>query len=101
MMIYALDDPRFVPMRIKPVPPRKSVSLPDHLDPAVHELLEYLIRNDIPWLRVEIDADLGASTVRRWAYREDGPSVRGPGINYVRRALRAIGKDLAVVDLEP
>lgn len=60
-------------------------------DPAVCFLVK-----QIPGMRrtmaTEVDANLGDGTIRAWRYRGS------PRVDHLRRALRAAGYDLAIID---
>ena len=78
--------------------------VPPNIDPAVEFVLSEIEtaqqagdRERCYW-RVETDAGLGTDTIRMWPYRRHKPGL-GPRIGVVRRALNALGYDLAVVRL--
>lgn len=68
-------------------------------DPAVRFIM-WLTRDygSVAMMELEVAADLGTDTLRQWQYRV--PNSRwGPHISTVRRALNALGYDLAIVPL--
>jgi hypothetical protein len=69
--------------------------IPEKADQAVRFILER-IATSADAFDIEAAADLGEDTVRQWFYQEH---KLGPSIKIVRRALNAIGYDLAVVPL--
>jgi hypothetical protein len=64
----------------------------EHADPAVQFLLRKAPGGAM-LRRVEVDADLGIGSVRVWRYRSQ------PRVDTLRRALNALGYDLAVIDM--
>lgn len=69
------------------------ISMPNvELDTIVREIMETIIRRDVPWADVD-------ETVRLWFYRP--PSLEmGPRLGVVRRNLQLLGRDLFVGTLE-
>ena len=68
---------------------KTRASIPDGLDPAVHALLTKIFDEGITWCTV-------GETVRSWLYNVPDREA-GPKIGVVRRELRMVGLDLAVV----
>lgn len=69
--------------------------IPPNVDPIVRFILQR-VRGSRAQAELEVAAGLGTDTVRRWHYRKHN---LGPRIFVVRRALNAMGYDLAIVPL--
>ena len=75
--------------------------IPDRADQAVqfvlHTILDAQSNGDLTmsWWRVEAGAGVGTGALRCWLYRNFDPKI-----GTVRRALNALGYDLAIVSLE-
>ena len=74
---------------------KRNAKIPSDVDPAVRFILEQVAGSAALQWRLEVRAKLGIDTIRHWFYGNGA----NPKIGHVRRVLRALGYDLAVVPL--